>query len=258
MRTSPQSAQRRHAKCRRPAGLDRAHDASLDLEVPGLRLTIGLAVTAEDSATSSPDAMAPFDQAGGTTSRRSRSSGWPCCVSSGSDGRARRRRQVTVAEQGLMIRISVPASSRWVAKRGAACARPRLASPRPCRLNGRRHATCGSIGRLSRPGNSHWHGQAPVAAQDRQKVATAWHSGPWRPCPLRPGSSSGAVDIADLQPHRLRGRARRRTPWSAPRLFRPAPLRESARPHLHRAPVATCGSRLRMRSGRSLWPSVTP
>ena len=51
MRVAPQSSQLLDmaAERRRAAGLDRAHDAPLDApEMAGMRLTIGLAVAAED------------------------------------------------------------------------------------------------------------------------------------------------------------------------------------------------------------------
>src|SRR2546429_6517400 len=60
---------------RRPACRDGAHNASLDApETTGARLSKRFAMAAEDSATSRARAMAPA-QPGGTTSKRSRSSG---------------------------------------------------------------------------------------------------------------------------------------------------------------------------------------
>ena len=59
----------------RPAGRDGAHDATLDApEMTGMRPSKHFAMAAEDIRHSRAGAMAPA-QLGGTTSKRSRSSG---------------------------------------------------------------------------------------------------------------------------------------------------------------------------------------
>jgi hypothetical protein len=109
---------------------------------------------------------------------------------------------------------------------------------------------------LARPG------QAPVAAQDRQKLRRQHGIAVLGALALfDPDHHPPAVDIADLQPHRLRGPQ----PGGVRRGQRRAALQTGHRFEKAHDLICTehqrqlAGSRAYgMRSGRSLWPSVTP
>jgi hypothetical protein len=153
------------SQCRRPADLDRRHDASLDpAEMTVMAAAERFAVAAEDIR---------------YLQRRTHrcGSGWRRHLKAQPVERARRAadgagRHLRVARcrvrllwpsSAWMMRMSVPLSSRWVAKLcRSVCTVTRL--PRPDAAHAERQAACSTVALIecsgSRPGNSQYVGLA--------------------------------------------------------------------------------------------------